>query len=258
MKRTAALLLGATAALAAPGCVPDAVSVQIQYAMSDQPNAACEVTMSSNQRGGGSVDLGNTSRYWTALKVVSALDASDLKAGGQTVNPGSRNNLRIEAVKIGYSVTNSRGSEILNIPTQTAGAAGFLSAGGSLALGMNLLTPDAVSRLNAYFDELKRDVRLDTVLTARVSIAFVGKLGSGGSYETAPFEFPLVVYKDDTVVCDTNPNTKAHWKLAAATGTTPPACSNFGQDGVPYSCVCADCGPCSAGTKCNTDTCACE
>jgi hypothetical protein len=247
MKRTAAFLLGATAALAAPGCAPDAVSVQIQYAMSDQPNAACEVTMSSNQRGLGLVDLGNTSSYMAAFKVVSALDASDLKAGGQTVNPGSRNNFLIEAVRIGYSVTNSQGSEVLNIPAQTAGASGFLPAGGSLALGMNLLTAEAVIGLNAK-------LRPPEELTVRVSIALVGKLASGGSYETAPFEFPLVVRKEETVPCDTD----KHWTLAVATGATAPACSNFGQDGVPYSCVCTDCGGCSTSTKCNTATCACE
>lgn len=247
MKRTAALLLGATAALAAPGCVPDAVSVQIQYAMSDQPNASCAVTMSSNQRGGGLVDLGNTNEYWTAFKVVSALDASDLKAGGQTVNPGSRNNFLIQGVKIGYTVTDSRGNEVLTIPAQTAGSSGLLSAGGSLALGMNLLTPEAVIGLNAK-------LRPPEELTARVSIALVGKLGSGGSYETAPFEFPLVVRKEEAKPCDTD----KHWKLAVATGATPPACSNFGQDGVPYSCVCTDCGGCGTSTKCNTATCACE
>ncbi len=247
MKRTAALLLGATAALAAPGCATDAVSVQIQYAMSDQPNASCAVTMSSNQRGGGSVDLGNTSSYMVAFKVVSALDASDLKAGGQTVNPGSRNNFLIQADKIAYSVTDSWGNEVLTIPAQILGDSGLLSAGGSLALGMDLRTPEAVAQLNAYLD-----ARPSAVLTARVSIALVGKLASGGSYETAPFEFPLVVYRGDTVVC------KAPRKLAVATGTTPPACSNFGQDGVPYSCVCTDCGGCSTSTKCNTATCACE
>lgn len=249
MKRTTALLLGATAALAAAGCAPDATSIQIQYAMSDQPNAACQVAMSSNQRGGGSVDIGNTSHYLTALKVVNQLSSKDLTAGGETVNPGSRNNFYIEGVKLSYQVNGAS----VTIPDQQMGGAGMILAGGALAMGMDLLTPQAVKALNdGYFSKLTAAIRPTVSLSVRVSIVLTGKFAGGSSYETAPFDFPLEVYELDTVAC--NPPRA----LKVNTGSTAPACTNFGQDGVPYSCVCSDCGVCATGTKCNTTTCACE
>ncbi len=249
MKRTPALLLGAAAALGAAACVSDATSIQVQYAMSDEPTSACAIAMSSNQRGGGSVDIGNTSHYLAAFKVVNSLDSADETAGGQTVNPGTRNNFSIEGVKLSYASSVAS----VTIPDQQVGASGMVAAGDSLAFMMDLLTPQAVTQLGKYFSSFSTSaLRASQVLSVRVSVVLSGKFANGNSFETAAFDFPLEVYELDTLVCN-SPRL-----LEVVTGYTAPACSNWGQDGVPYQCVCTDCGGCSTSKTCNTTSCACE
>lgn len=239
MTRRSALLLGALSAFGAAACASDATSIQIQYAMSDQPTSSCTVSDSSSQRGGGSVDLGNTSQYFAALQLVSALDSKDLTAAGETVNPGTRNNFLIETLTLSYA------AQGLSIADQQIRAAGMVPAGGKLSLGLALLTGPAVAKLLPFAMGVAKNVT--------VSIKIGGKFANGSSYETAAFDFPLVVYVGSTLACS------GLATIGAVGEATPPACSNWGQDGVPFACHCTDCaGTCSAVEYCDTTACACK
>ncbi len=239
MKRNAALLLGALGALGAAACAPN-TSIQIQYAIGDQPSATagCSVSDSTLQRGGGSVDLANTSHYMAALHIVSSLDSADLKAGGETVNPATRNDFKIDTLILGYS------AQGLSIPDQKVGSSGLVPAGGTLALGLDLLTGPAVSKLFAF--------ARDTPKTVTVSVKLAGKFVSGSSHETETFDFPLTVYLGTTLNCN------GYAVIGAPTGTSPPACMNWGQDGIRGECQCDACAEqCTSTQTCDTQACLC-
>jgi hypothetical protein len=95
-----------------------------------------------------------------------------------------------------------------------------------------------------------------------VSIKFSGRFASGAHYETAEFFFPLQVYQTKIPLLDLTtrqctPNSAL--VPTATSGGNPPACSNWGQDGVPFACVCQNCNSlCDTATqKCDPTSCTC-
>jgi hypothetical protein len=228
--------------------VEDRVSVQVLYVMYDVPDKDCVVAKSETQKGGGSIDLGYTNAYLLALYVKSNLDSASIQAGGQTTNPASRNDFYVQEVVLNY-----RGS-FVDIPEQVSPSAGTVLAGGELFWGMNVITSDAAAGLAEAV--LEANARGLEALEVIVSITLRGTFANDSEYETAPFDFPITVYMTSPVPC---PDPVRQMYGAVSDDALVPACQNWGQDGIPFTCVCRpDCGGCGLGTKCNTDTCACE
>lgn len=243
MKRMTLLAAAASSCLAL-SCTPDVLSIQVRNAIGGQPDESCSVKDEKKSlKSGGAVDLDYTSSYWVALWLTSALDNSAVTAGGGTVNPPSRNDFYISEVSLKYS-----GDGVPPIPEQIRPKAGTLSPQGDLFVSVNLLTSEAAERLRAAMAPW-------SAVAAKVAIVFRGKFAHGASYETAPFEFPLTVWRTEPAVeCPSN-----MMPVAIPPANLVPACGNWGQDGIYYACGCrSDCGGCTAGTTCNVESCSCE
>jgi hypothetical protein len=244
MNRKIVLISAAASLLTGLSCASDVVSVEVQYAMFGSPDENCSVTSASDQKGGGSIDVGWTGAYYLGLQLVNHLEATDITAAGAPVNPASRNDFFINQVALSYT------GKGISIPDQVVNTAGTVLAGGKLAMGVNALTYDAAERL-------KVATLPPGGLEVLVGMKFRGAFASGSSYETASFKFPIRVYSSGTTQA-------ACFGTKESLSGNVPACGNWGQDGEYFKCKCADttstdaCGGCATGQTCNTTTCGCE
>ncbi len=243
-----ALVAAVAAMLSGLSCVADRESIQIEYAMAGAIDEACMVSAKDVQLARGRIDIGWTSNYFLALRIKSNLDNSNVTANGQPVAPGSRNDFNISQVSLQYS-----GKDIPNIPAQLVSRSGTVSAGGELYMGLDLLTADAADRLAAATIPAGG-------LQVNVQVILRGSFAHGASYETAPYNFPLVLRNSTMPTCGL-----AQVGLPSDGATIAP-CHNWGQDGIYAICGCPSAtaggtstdpcrGLCPAG-KCNAD-CSC-
>jgi hypothetical protein len=230
-------------ALGTASCVEDVVSVQITEALANVPDESCGVGDTSTQKGHGSLDLGYASQsapaYWLGIRMVNALNSQAITAGGENVNPPSRNDFYLKEAVLNYE-----GKGLPSIAEAVSPIAGRVPAGGELVGGVNVLSADAFRRLD--------QVATDQGIEVTVNLKIRGTFASGQDFETAAFSFPLTVYK-------TMPPTCTEREEQVAAGSSKPPCGNWGQDGSAWTCSCkASCGGCAAGETCNASTCACE
>jgi hypothetical protein len=220
MKRTISLVAAAACSWLLISCAPDVTSVQIMNAIPG-PDPECVVSSdTTNQKSGGSINIGYSDSYFLALWVRNALDNTEVQAGGTTVQPETRNDFYLREVVLNYA-----GKHVPSIPEQVRPTAGRVPAGGDLFLSAGLLTDDVVTRLHPA------PIPPDG-LNVVVEIRFRGEFAHGASYETEPFFFPLRVWNTEPLQCDWT----KEMPIADPATEAMPACGNWSQDGVYYVC----------------------
>ena len=188
MKSTRLFIAGAAAALAL-GCIPDRGSIEFLGtgipALDDEKCSWSGSTTAETL--GGSINLAVTTAYWTVLKVVNNLPATNVASGDNEIAGKQRHDFYVREMEVSYTCRDSPARCTGFTPPATAvvPVATVVQAAGTSNILLDMLTYDAAQALVNWGPTEPVQIV--------VGIRLRGTLMSGASKETDVYEFPLTV-----------------------------------------------------------------